>query len=73
MKKFIDFAKNNDQNNLTNPRLNAKPFESIAINIAKKVLNDDNGLMETILNDINIDETERKFLEQGTDDSNQLT
>ena len=73
MKKFIDFAKNNDQNNLTNPRLNAKPFESIAINIAKKVLNDDNGLMEAILNDINIDETERKFLEQGTDGSNQLT
>jgi len=49
------YALNNTPKTITNPRINSKPFHSIAYNIATKVLNDKNGLAQALLDDEQID------------------
>jgi hypothetical protein len=55
---FTAFAVHNKPQELTNPRLNTKPFPSIALNIAKKVLRDKNGLIEEINKEFTDEEIE---------------
>ena len=55
---FLEFATNNKMQDLTNPRLNNKPYPSIALNIAKKVLKNDNGLIEEIYKEFTDEEIE---------------
>ena len=43
-----DSSKAQIMQDLTNPRLNSKPYPSIALNIANKVLQDKNGLVQAI-------------------------
>ena len=45
---FEKFAETHKMQDLTNPRLNSKPYPSIALNIANKVLKDKNGLVQAI-------------------------
>ena len=57
--KLREYALNggapNKPNTITNPRVNSAAFKSIAYNIAKKVLKDNNGLKTSLLSDEDID------------------
>ena len=55
---FLEFADINKMQDLTNPRLNSKPYPSIALNIAKKVLKNDNGLIQEIKGEFSDEEIE---------------
>ena len=50
----------NKPKSICNPRLNSKPFPSIAANITKNVLKDNNGLLDLLLTDV-----ERETLGMG--------
>ncbi len=58
---FVTFAVTNKPQDLTNPRLNSKPFPSIALNTAKKVLQDKNGLIQQIHKEFSDDEVDSLF------------
>tara|TARA_Y100000593_G_scaffold82798_1_gene155804 strand:- start:5291 stop:6274 length:984 start_codon:yes stop_codon:yes gene_type:complete len=55
---FFEFADINKMQDLTNPRLNSKPYPSIALNIANKVLKNDNGLIQEIKDEFTDEEIE---------------
>jgi len=49
------YALNSKPKTLTNPRINSSPYKSVAYNFATKVLGDKNGLVQSLLDDEQID------------------
>tara|TARA_R110002050_G_scaffold197437_1_gene332320 strand:+ start:151 stop:1128 length:978 start_codon:yes stop_codon:yes gene_type:complete len=49
------YALNSKPKTLTNPRINSAPYKSVAYNFATKVLGDKNGLVQSLLDDEQID------------------
>ena len=63
---FKDFSKRGfKQKDLTQPRLQARPTASIAYNAAKKVLGNDNGLIQNLMTNLELSDVDVEFLENS--------
>ena len=66
LQAFKDFSKRGFlQRNLTQPRLSARPTASVAFNIARKVMVNENGLIKHLSNKLNLSDVDVDFLDNS--------